>query len=727
MIKTYKCTSQKRLLVVAIIISLFTPYSLQHSVDAAQDHKITLYRDEYGVPHIFAPNVEAAAFALGYAQAEDRLDDLLKNYRLASGTMAEAFGPNFYSNDLIQRMLRQGEVAREKYKEINPEVRAIIEAFQAGIKSFMKEHPDRVPSWAQEINPWDVVTLSRYMLYATIVSQVAVKLATSGVRLQLPPFRGSNEMLIAAKRSALGAPIAIIDPHLNWYDEYRLYPLRIYAGDFKVAGVTILGLPLPILGHNRYCSVAMTSGGPDSADAFEEELNPNNPRQYLYDGKWRDMQVRTARVAVKSGDKIQWREADIEYSHHGPVIARKGNKAYTVAIPYADEVGVIEQLYAMITARNLKEMKRALSLLQLMPQNIMIGTVQGDIYYVRNGRVPIRPKGVDPAKPIPGNTSKNEWQGIHPFTDLVQITNPPSGYMQNSNVTPFAMMKDAPPTGPLTPEKYSEHPYIYNASRTMPRHQRAEMITELLDAANKVTLDQAFEIALNTQVWHAELWQARLKDAWEKTNSTGKSQDAGELYDLIQTWNRRLDSDSEGAMAYYAFKKAFDLKIAAQSEPPADLTDKQVVDALQKASEWLKQTFGSLRVAYGQYFRIGRRGGNRSWPVSGGALVEAGMDTPRSIAFERVGKEMVGYQGQAATQIVVLTNPPQSFAVIPLGVSDRKDSKHWDDQAEMLFSKSKLAPIYFMKKAELMKHITTKKELIYKAPPKKVAIYKAAA
>jgi len=67
-------------------------------------------------------------------------------------------------------------------------------------------------------------------------------------------------------------------------------------------------------------------------------------------------------------------------------------------------------------------------------------------------------------------------------------------------------------------------------------------------------------------------------------------------------------------------------------------------------------------VAYGQYFRVGRKGGTRTWPVSGGALLDVAIDTPRAIAFERAGKEMVGYQGPVATQIVVLTNPPQSFA-----------------------------------------------------------------
>jgi acyl-homoserine lactone acylase PvdQ len=114
----------------------------------------------------------------------------------------------------------------------------------------------------------------------------------------------------------------------------------------------------------------------------------------------------------------------------------------------------------MMMARNLEEMKKALGHLQLMSQNIMVGTVQGDIYYLRNGRVPIRAKGVDPDKPIPGNTSATEWQGIHPLSDLVQITNPPGGYMHNCNVTPFGMMKESP----LVPET---HPYI--TTRAEPR------------------------------------------------------------------------------------------------------------------------------------------------------------------------------------------------------------------------------------------------------------------
>src|SRR5205823_4316731 len=102
----------------------------------------------------------------------------------------------------------------------------------------------------------------------------------------------------------------------------------------------------------------------------------------------------------------------------------KNGKAYSAAIPYAEEYKLPDELWRIMTAHNLTEAKTALAELQLMAQNVMIGTVDGDIYYVRNGRVPVRPKGCDPSKPMPGSTGECEWRGIHSFDDLVQITNP---------------------------------------------------------------------------------------------------------------------------------------------------------------------------------------------------------------------------------------------------------------------------------------------------------------
>jgi acyl-homoserine-lactone acylase len=363
----------------------------------------------------------------------------------------------------------------------------------------------------------------------------------------------------------------------------------------------------------------------------------------------------------------------------------------------------------MMKARNLAEMKQALSHLQLMAQNIMVGTVQGDIYYLRNGRVPVRPKGVDPGRPIAGNSSRTEWQGIHPLSDLVQIENPPCGWMQNCNCSPAAMMNRDQPSL----DRYSAHPYVYNAPPSPDASQRAEMMTDLLDAASSVTVEQAIEIAFSTQVWHAEHWQARLKEAWEHAAGADKASDAQQVYALIQDWDRRSDPDSKGALAFYAFKKGLGGETARKTEPPSSLSDAQLIAALGKGAALVKSIFGEVAVPFGSYFRVGRRVGDRSWPVGGGSLQDVGMATPRAISFASAagGKQMVGHTGQSSTQIVILSDPPESYAVIPLGESDHKESGHWDDQAEKLFSKGKALRTYFMRPDELMKHVTSKKVL----------------
>ncbi|MFN0088285.1 MAG: penicillin acylase family protein [Blastocatellia bacterium] len=665
---------------------------------------IEILRDEYGVPHVFASTLEDAAYAIGYAQAEDRLEEMLKNYRKAEGTMSEAFGPEWFRHDYRQRIWQHAAISRARWFEVSPRMRASLEAFQEGVKQFMREHPDQVPKWAPELHPAQVVALGRYIIWGWPEGEAGGDLQRAGIAPDPVAYRGSNQMLLAPARTAMKAPIAVIDPHLGWYGEFRFYEVRIYAGDYAVSGVSILGVPFPSLGHSRWCSVAMTTGGPDTSDIFEEELNPANPRQYKYDGQWREMTVRKEKIRVLVDGKINEKEVEIESSHHGPIVAHKNGKGYAMAIPYKNEIGLTDQIYEMNVARNLTEMKKALSKLQLMSQNIMVGTTQGDIYYQRTGRVPIRPKGVDASRPLPGNTSASEWKGIHPMEDLVQIANPPQGYMQNNNISPFAMMKESP----LLPEKYADRPQVYNDEKRSP-HQRAAMTLEELHAAKDVTIEDAINLAFSTQVHKADEWQARLKAAKDRT--AGLSADAASVYGRIMSWNRRSTPDSTGALAFYAFKMSLENRLEqAAVEVPASLTDEKLAAALEKAAQWLKSNFASLEVPYGRYFRVGRTGG-KTWPVGGGTVREAGMATPRAIGFQKAGSEMLGVSGQTSTQIVILTRTPQSFTILPLGESDHKESGHWDDQAEKLFSNGRAKSTYFLNKPELLKHVTAKKVL----------------
>ena len=89
---------------------------------AAKDGSTTIHRDEFGIPHIFAPTLEDAAYAVGYAQAEDRLEELLKNYRRARGTAAEVLGPDLFEDDLRQRLMRHAEISESRYGAVSPKI-----------------------------------------------------------------------------------------------------------------------------------------------------------------------------------------------------------------------------------------------------------------------------------------------------------------------------------------------------------------------------------------------------------------------------------------------------------------------------------------------------------------------------------------------------------------------------------------------------------------------------
>jgi acyl-homoserine lactone acylase PvdQ len=276
--------------------------------------------------------------------------------------------------------------------------------------------------------------------------------------------------------------------------------------------------------------------------------------------------------------------------------------------------------------------------------------------------------------------------------DLVQAHNPEQGYMENNNIAPEFMIRNSP----MVPSKYVG--YLYNAPNP-PIHQRGRMTVDELDADSSVTVQEAIDYAFSSQVWHADLWQARIAKA-----------SSAEFAKLLTGWNRKSEAGSRAALAYYLFKVALPAEAGRATEPPDTLTDAQIVEALAKAEERLKKEFAP-DATYGSYFRVGRQGSDRHFPVGGGTLREAGMATPRAITFAKKGDIMLGHTGQTSTQIVILTKPPQSFMVIPLGESDDPKSPHYDDQAEKLFSASKAKSTYFLRRGELEKHVTARKSL----------------
>jgi penicillin amidase len=682
-----------------ILILFLIPSSCQ------EEKKVTVYRDNWGIPHIYANSESALFFAYGYAQSEDRLEQILRNYRYAEGTLAEAFGADQIESDLTQRIWQHAKISQERFNELSESVKTSARFFIAGVRQYMSDHPDQVPGWAPDIQPWHVVALGRAFIWDWPLGQARSDLRRGKTELEKPHH--SNQWVVSRQRTADRVPIALIDPHLNFFSSGHWYEARLHAGDLQVAGMGIAGTPFIGLGHNEYISWSATTGGPDCADVYELEISPENPLQYKYDDTWRDIQVEIARIRVKDGNDIKTIEKTIERSHYGPIYGRNGFKAYAFRLAYAEEVLLPEQMLKINKARNLTEFIAALSMCQMMPQNMMCATTDGNIYYARTGRVPIRPAGFDWDYPVPGNTSKSEWLGIHTHDDLIQIINPGPGFMQNCNISPGTMM----PNSPFTRNRY--HSYIYNdeEDRSNPRGRTA---LKLLGAENKLTLERAKEIALDTRADRFEIWQTALRIAFNHQRQTFK--DLEEAVKMISDWNGHLDADNTSAALYRFWRRAcneakVDIPWTGEGaiKPFSENQEKLMLRAVQQACRFLTEKFGTYRIAWGEAVRL-RRGDN-SWPVSGGSF-ENGVNVLRAAGgkfSEDTGITTID-GGQSCCMVVILSDPIQSFSILPWGESDHPDSPHYSDQAEALFSKSQFKSTYF-NKDELLNNLESTTEM----------------
>jgi acyl-homoserine-lactone acylase len=688
---------------------------------APNPETIHILRDTWGVPHIYAETELGAIYGQGYAMAEDRLPTMMRAYRKAVGRMAEAFGPDWVEHDYYQRVWRHEQVARARYGDLSPLYQRAGEAFVAGVKRYMAEHPDRgvggnVPEWSIDVQPYHLVALARYVIWGWPLGQAWTDIENA--KTSEPPApppddgRGSNQWAVTAQRTAGGHVIALIDPHVAWEDEWLFYESHLHGGDLNAYGFIPTGLPYVGLGHNEHISWAFTTGGPDTADAYELTLRTDGDgqaHQYRYDGKWRDLSREKVAIRVKMGDGVQEVTREILSSHHGPVLQVEG-KAYAVRLAYAEAVCVFEQMAQINKSRNLGEFLQAMSMRMMMPQNAMYGDVYGNIYYQRTGLVPIRPEGYDWTRPVPGDTPASEWLGYHDAADLVQLLNPAAGWMQNCNISPGTMTENSP----LTADRYPYYLYMDATDGSNPRGRRAN---ELLAAAERMALEDATAIANDTYVHGEAPWRAALLAAYEARpgDSTPLLQQA---IDILHDWDGHADKEAPGMTLFYAWRLALDggqdqlprADIERGATPPGDV-QRALLDALTEVAQELQRRFGRLDVPWGEVYRARR--GERSWPIDGVANWN-GLVTLRAVHGAEPDEEGVSYieSGQSCTTVVMLKRGDvRSYSVVPYGQSEDPDSPHYTDQGRLLFQERKLKDSWFQRE-RLEGHIESEQTLM---------------
>lgn len=679
---------------------------------------VTIYRDSFGVPHVFAPSDAGCVFGFAYAQAEDNFRQIEDNYIRALGRAAEIHGAKALSDDLIVRALELPKLALAEYGRAPAGMRRLYDAFAAGLNYFLARHQEVKPSLISRFEGWQVVAFARFEVYKLFVIEASGlqigdlnSLVAKGT--SRPPI-GSNMWAVGPRKSTSGHALLFINPHVFFFGATQFYEGHLHSdAGWNLSGATCFGLPFPVLGHNDVLGWSHTVNYPAIATLYSEKFDdPDNPLAYRYGGEHRTAVAWTENVKILTDGQTVTRSLTLRKTHHGPLISMKDGKGVAIKLAKLEEGGVLEQWYAMGRARSLSAFKAAMSRLALPMFNTVYADREGNIFYVYNAAVPRRSTKFLWALPVDGSNPETEWQGYHTFEELPQVTNPASGYLQNCNSTPFLTTSDGNPSK----EKYP----AYMSSE--PDTPRARTSRRLLESQEKFSLDDWSRAAFDTTVSDAERVIARIIEEWERLRQKDAPR-AARLEPLIaelRSWNRVSANDSKAMTIYELWIEAVD-----DFRQAGDEGEWRRIRALEKVAADLNRDFGTWQVTWGEINRLQRTDtlGEEAFSDARASLPIAGAPDWVGTIFnfhnrpETGQKRRYGFLGASYVSVVEFGLQIRARSLLVFGQSADQKSPHYFDQAR-LYSERKFKPAWFT-----LEEIKANAERVYHPgqPPRRAA------
>lgn len=664
--------------------------------------QVTIYRDEFGVPHIVGETEQATFFGYGYAQAQDHLEKMMLQYRDAQGRLAEVMGlqalgegylkffPHEYrwDGDYLQRLLRTKQAVLEHRDQIDPQTYEILLGFARGVNAYIEEHRAELPAWIDGITPEDIEALERshYLRFYSIHEALS-KLT------DLPhsfPNLGSNQFAIARGKSANGHIIHIEHTHMPWDNRFQNYEAHLITpGRLDAAGISWFGSPFFLDGLNDQITWSATWNTPNISDVYEEKLNPQNHLQYLYEGAWHDIKVTDETFRIKGSQGMETRTLPCYYTHHGPIVSFNIDKhcAFAVKLPNFEGVNYSTNLYRIMKARNLAEFKAVLAL-HLMPRWNLLYTDRDNIYWIHNATVAQRAEGFDWRKPVPGWVKATEWGPYVPLEKTPQILNPPSGFIQNCNNPPWLSTVNSN-LSPLEPAPY----YLIAVPKPEISQEdlnaRGERLLKILAQDKKITLEEMKSLAYDTYVVPADVIIPLLARAFERKQLDNSNPRIRRALEILGSWDRRSAADSVAQTFLYFWAQAYRslyssgklARFLAYSRYEINLgsADEQemALSALEESIQRIQKYFGKTEVAWGEVCTVERGG---SFPMDGTGLFDVlhPDDGP-----EREDGRIHCNDGWGHLLVVEESDPKKAWSLLPYGESENPASPHFNDMAAL--------------------------------------------
>lgn len=683
----------------------------------ARAANVEILRDDFGVPHVYGKTDADTVFGMLYAQAEDDFPRIERNYIWATGRLAEVEGEEAIYSDLRARLYMSVDDAKQAYADAPAWLQALCDAFADGLNYYLMTHPDVEPKLLTRFEPWMPMFFSEGSIGGDIeqIPLEGIKAfygegraldsieAARRAGLDTAEPAGSNGIAIAPKLTRNGNALLLINPHTSFYFRGEIH--AVSEEGLNAYGAVTWGQFFIYQGFNEHTGWMHTSTNVDFMDEFVEDVRQINGKLvYRYGDEMRPVETSQVTLKYADGDAVGERTFTTYRTHHGPVTHKAGDRWVVTRINW-DPVNALTQSYVRTKLKNYDEFREMMDIRTNSSNNTVFADSSGNIAYFHGNFIPQRDPAFDFSKPVDGSDPATDWQGLHTVDEIITVTNPENGWIQNANSTPFTAAAEFSP-------KREDYP-VYMAPD--PENFRGVHAQRVLAGVSDLTLDSLLDLAYDPHLPGFEKLIPGLIEAWDASEKSAS--DMAEAIAELRNWDMSVSADSVAMTLAHFYGMHYEEQGAnpnklqgmdrvnyfGEGSPPAER-----LHLFAETLANLEADFGSWKMPWGEVNRFQRLNGDIELPFDDSKpSLPVGMASSRWGALAAYGarrfagtKRLYGYRGNSFVAVVEFGDKVKARTILAGGQSNDPSSEHFDDQVQRYIDRDFKEVAYYREDVE---------------------------
>ncbi|BDS14266.1 penicillin acylase family protein [Aureispira anguillae] len=669
-------------MIFAFLLLFLSSFSIFAQTNAPIDvNNITIARDQWGVPHIFSETDIEAAYGLAWAHAEDNFEQIQEPLLAARSLLGAVLGKDGALFDAVAFLINSKAIVDEKYERtFSPKFKKILAAYAAGLNQYAALHPKEIRHKKLfPIHPKDIVTA--YNLSTALITDIQADLGRLFQSNLAPITRmdekilsaGSNGIALAPHKTKEGKTFLLSNSHQPLRSYLSWYEVHIHTEEgWNFTGATFCGGVTPFVGTNEHLGWTHCVNYNDYCDVYELTMHPNKKLHYKLDNQWLELEERVWKTKVKIGFLKVGIKKKFYWSKHGPVIKNKTG-FYALRFPANMVIGAPEQWYHMNKAQSLDEFKAALALQEQPNLSTIYADKKGNIFFIDNGLFPYRDPNYEWDYLLPGDTSATIWApNFMPMDSLLQVENPPAGYVFHMNGSGFNSTADAD-----NPNPNDYNPTMGYVSGAIPRHLRFK---ELMKPYKKLSYED-FKTIKYDQNRSLPLYTRTIEN-WDllRQLSPETYPDLADIIAVFSKWDGGGDIHNKQA-AIFSLANDYIIRYMGRkgiADRNGSLPESAFVEALRFAKKHLLKHFKTLEIELGELQKHVR--GDKVLPIGGlGESIAAMYTIPwkKGRVQSNLGDSFILFATYNKSGVEKIET------INCYGASNRPDSPHYNDQVDL--------------------------------------------